>query len=132
MACAIICGRRDGTRNRGGGRRGTAEFYRVVEELPEVKDSLVVEVGEGEGQLVLFLVLAPGTALDDDLRRRIAVSLRRELSPRPMPICMRCPEMMSRVANRLAVTVRSRTAGLVTHGPSFMRRVLAAMRVRSG
>ncbi len=81
----VIYGRSDATLNRGGVRMGTAEFYRVVEELPEVRDSLVVEVGEGEGQLVLFVVLAPHVALDDDVRRRIAVALRRELSPRHVP-----------------------------------------------
>jgi len=79
----VIYGRSDATLNRGGVRMGTAEFYRVVEELPEVSDSLVVEVGDG--RLVLFVVLAPGATLDDGLRRRIAAALRRELSPRHVP-----------------------------------------------
>src|SRR5882724_2157433 len=57
---------------------------------------------------------------------------RRELSPRPMPSSMRPPEIRLRVANRLAVTVRSRTAGLVTHGPSRILRVAFAIRVSSG
>src|SRR5256885_6887716 len=57
---------------------------------------------------------------------------RRELSPRPMPSSMRPPEIKFRVANRLAVTVRSRVAGLVTHVPSRMRCVLVAIRVKSG
>ena len=57
---------------------------------------------------------------------------RRELSPRPMPISMRPPEMRFSVANRLAVTVRSQTAGLVTIVPSRTLLVLAANRARIG
>jgi acetoacetyl-CoA synthetase len=64
---------------------GTAEFYRVVEELPEVSDSLVVEVGEADPQLILFVVLRAGAILDDALRARISAALRRELSPRHVP-----------------------------------------------
>ena len=78
----VIYGRSDATLNRGGVRMGTAEFYRVVEEIPEVSDSLVVEVGEAESRLVLFVVLRSGAALDEGLRSRINAALRRELSPR--------------------------------------------------
>ena len=58
----IIYGRSDATLNRGGVRMGTSEFYRIVEELPEVTDSLVIDTGTlgTEGRLVLYLVLAPG------------------------------------------------------------------------
>ena len=59
-------------------------------------------------------------------------STRRELSPRPIPNSMRPPEIRFRVANRLAVTVRSRTAGLVTQGPSRIFRVAFAIKVSSG
>jgi len=84
---AVIHGRSDATLNRGGVRMGTAEFYRVVEELPEVADSLVVELGRpgDESELVLFVSLADGTALDDELRGRIRATLRRQLSPRHTP-----------------------------------------------
>ncbi|MDB5915605.1 MAG: acsA4, partial [Ramlibacter sp.] len=41
---AVIYGRSDSTINRSGIRMGTAEIYRVVEELPEVRDSLVVDL----------------------------------------------------------------------------------------
>ncbi len=80
----VIYGRSDATLKRAGVRMGTAEFYRVVEELPEVGDSLVVEVGE-DNELVLFVVLAPGVRLDDALRRRIGAAIRAELSPRHVP-----------------------------------------------
>jgi acetoacetyl-CoA synthetase len=66
---------------------GTSEFYRVVEALPEVEDSLVVDTSgfEIEGKLLLFLVLVEGLSLDDKLKDRIKVSLRVDLSPRHIP-----------------------------------------------
>jgi acetoacetyl-CoA synthetase len=82
---SVIYGRSDATLNRGGVRMGTSEFYRIVEQLPEIKDSLVVEVGGENAELVLFVVLAPNASLDDALRRRINETLRRELSPRHAP-----------------------------------------------
>jgi acetoacetyl-CoA synthetase len=83
----IISGRSDSTLNRGGVRMGTAEFYRVVEGLDEVTDSLVVDVSDpgGEGRLLLFVVLRPGVELDDGLRDRIRRAVRAELSPRHVP-----------------------------------------------
>jgi acetoacetyl-CoA synthetase len=82
---SVIYGRSDATLNRGGVRMGTSEFYRIVEQLPEIKDSLVVEVGGESAELVLFVVLASNATLDDALRRRINDTLRRELSPRHAP-----------------------------------------------
>jgi len=84
----VISGRSDATLNRGGVRLGTAEFYAVVEELPEVADSLVVhleDAGGGPGELLLFVALRAGAALDDDLRARIRGALRTQLSPRHVP-----------------------------------------------
>jgi len=85
---AVIYGRSDSTLNRGGVRMGTSEFYRVVEQIPEIADSLVVDTGslsDASGTLYLFVVLAPGAVLDTTLRRRIATEVRRELSPRHVP-----------------------------------------------
>jgi acetoacetyl-CoA synthetase len=84
----VVAGRSDATLNRGGVRLGTAEFYAVVEELPEVADSLVVHLEDaagGPGELVLFVVPAPGATLDDALRARIGRELRAALSPRHVP-----------------------------------------------
>lgn len=84
----VITGRSDATLNRGGVRLGTAEFYAVVEGFPEVSDSLVVHLEDdagGSGELLLFVALSLGAALDDDLRSRIAGRLRRDLSPRHVP-----------------------------------------------
>ncbi|MEO8247300.1 MAG: acetoacetate--CoA ligase [Chloroflexota bacterium] len=80
----VISGRSDATLNRGGVRIGTAEFYAVVESLPEVADSLVVHLEESD-HLVLFLALRDGATLTDALRGRIAGELRRSLSPRHVP-----------------------------------------------
>jgi acetoacetyl-CoA synthetase len=88
VGSAIIAGRSDATLNRGGVRLGTAEFYRVVEELPEVLDSLVVHLEDpagGNGELLLYVQLRDGAELDDALRRRIAGELRTALSPRHVP-----------------------------------------------
>jgi acetoacetyl-CoA synthetase len=84
----VITGRSDATLNRGGVRLGTAEFYSVVEGLPEIADSVVVHLeqdGNPNGELLLFVVLADGTALDDALIGRIRRELRAELSPRHIP-----------------------------------------------
>jgi acetoacetyl-CoA synthetase len=88
----VVTGRSDATLNRGGVRLGTGEFYSVVEEMPEVADSLVVHLEDdegGAGELVLFVVLADGAVLDDGLRGRIAAGLRSELSPRHVPDMIR-------------------------------------------
>jgi acetoacetyl-CoA synthetase len=68
-------------------RLGTSEFYRVVEAFPEVANSLVVDTGRlgQEGRLVLFLQLASGQELTDDLAKRIKAALRQQLSPRHAP-----------------------------------------------
>jgi len=84
----VITGRSDATLNRGGVRLGSGELYAVVEELPEVADSLVVHLEDsagGPGELILFVVPAAGRELDDPLRKRIADALRQALSPRHVP-----------------------------------------------
>jgi acetoacetyl-CoA synthetase len=81
---SVITGRSDATLNRGGVRLGTSEFYDVVEELDEVLDSLVVHLDDRD-ELLLFVVLRKGIELDDELRARIAGSLRAALSPRHTP-----------------------------------------------
>jgi acetoacetyl-CoA synthetase len=83
----VIYGRSDATLNRGGVRMGTAEFYAVVEGADEVLDSLVIDTSgadAGEGELLCFLVLAPGVALAD-VEPRLRAALRSGLSPRHVP-----------------------------------------------
>ena len=83
----IIYGRSDATLNRGGVRMGTSEFYRAVEGFDEIADSLVVDTGRlgAEGRLVLYVVLAEGAELDDDLKNRLRAALKAQLSPRHVP-----------------------------------------------
>ena len=83
----VIFGRSDATINRQGLRMGTSEIYAAVEALPEVLDSMVVDL-EYLGRpswMPLFVVLRAGAVLDDALRRRIAEAIRTSLSPRFLP-----------------------------------------------
>jgi acetoacetyl-CoA synthetase len=83
----VVSGRSDATLNRMGVRMGSADIYAVVEELPEIADSLVIgtELGDGGYFMPLFVVTAPGTVLDDALRSRISRHVRTQLSPRHVP-----------------------------------------------
>ena len=82
----VIYGRSDSTLNRGGVRMGTAEFYRVVEELPGVAEALVIDTsGAGaEGRLLLYVVLESDAELGET-SERIRTAIRRDLSPRHVP-----------------------------------------------
>ena len=103
----VISGRSDATLNRGGVRVGTAEFYAVVESLPEVADSLVIHL-EAADQLLLFVALREGVALDDELRSRIAAELRSSLSPRHVPDLIRAVPAVPRTLSgkKLEVPVK--------------------------
>src|SRR5213592_1287986 len=83
----IIYGRSDATINRHGLRMGTSELYSAVEALPEVMDSLVVDLEYlgRESWMPLFVVLRPGLALDAALKAKIGDAIRRALSPRFVP-----------------------------------------------
>ena len=87
IGSCVITGRSDATLNRGGVRIGTAEFYRVLQDVEEVSDSVVVHLESpagGMGELILFVVPRPGVELDD-LRRMLAKRIRSTLSPRHVP-----------------------------------------------
>ena len=86
----VVTGRSDATLNRGGVRLGTSDFYAVVEGFEEVTDSLVVHVEDAEGEggmgkLILFVAVAAGAVLDDELRAALRRALARDLSPRHTP-----------------------------------------------
>jgi acetoacetyl-CoA synthetase len=84
----VVTGRSDATLNRGGVRLGTGEFYRVVEEIEGVRDSLVVHLEDpegGPGELILFVVADHGLGIDDAVRTELARRLRTDLSPRHVP-----------------------------------------------
>ena len=84
---AIIYGRSDATINRHGIRMGTAELYRAVEVLPEVLDSIVVDLEYlgRESYMPLFVVLRDNVALDDALAKRIRQGIKAALSARHVP-----------------------------------------------
>ena len=84
---AIIYGRSDATINRHGIRMGTAELYRAVETLPEVLDSLVVDLEYlgRESYMPLFVVLREGLVLDAALSKSLRESIKTALSARHVP-----------------------------------------------
>ena len=81
-----LIGRSDSTLNPGGVRIGTAEIYRVLEQLPTIDEGLCVgqEITD-DVRIVLFVVMQPGHALDDDLRGKIKQAIRTQASPRHVP-----------------------------------------------
>ena len=84
---AIIYGRSDATINRHGIRMGTAELYSVIEALPEVLDSLVVDLEYlgRESDMPLFVVLRDGLVLDAALTQRLKHNIKTALSARHVP-----------------------------------------------
>jgi acetoacetyl-CoA synthetase len=117
---SVIYGRSDSTLNRGGVRMGTSEFYRVVESLPEVSDSLVVDTGsleQSEGKLWLFLVLRAGVIMDNALQKRLFDTLRAEVSPRHVPDEIRVIAEVPRTLNgkKLEVPIKKILKGTPPH-----------------
>ena len=83
----VIYGRSDATINRGGIRIGTSEIYRAVDKIPEVEDSLIVDIPSpsGDSMTPLFVVLKEGYQLTDDLKKEIKKHIREYCSPRHVP-----------------------------------------------
>jgi acetoacetyl-CoA synthetase len=83
----VIYGRSDATINRHGVRMGSGDIYRVLESMPQVVDSLVVdlEVLGRTSFMPLFVVPAGGATLDEALERAIKERIRGDLSPRHVP-----------------------------------------------
>ncbi|MCZ3389739.1 MAG: acetoacetate--CoA ligase [Actinomycetia bacterium] len=82
----VIHGRSDATLNAGGVRIGTAEIYRQVERLPEVLEALAIgQSWDDDTRIVLFVRLAEGVTIDDELKATIKKTLRENCSPRHVP-----------------------------------------------
>ncbi|MGN2635795.1 acetoacetate--CoA ligase [Nocardia takedensis] len=83
----VVHGRSDSTLNRHGIRMGSADIYQAVERLPEIAEALVIGAEQPDGGywMPLFVVLAPGAELTEDLRERIRATIRAEVSPRHVP-----------------------------------------------
>ena len=82
----IIHGRSDATLNPGGVRIGTAEIYNQVEQMPEVEEGLCIgQEFNNDTRVVLFVRLAQGVELNDELEKAIRQKIRTGASPRHVP-----------------------------------------------
>lgn len=83
----VIYGRSDSTINRSGLRMGTSEIYKVVEVIPDIMESLIIdlEYSGKESFLPLFVVLKPEASLTEELKQTINSRIRENLSPRFVP-----------------------------------------------
>jgi acetoacetyl-CoA synthetase len=87
-------GRSDAVLKPSGVRIGTAEIYNVVEKLEEIADSLAIgQNWEGDQRVILFVKLAQGVSLTEELKNKIRKTLREKASPRHVPtIIMEMPD----------------------------------------
>ena len=83
----IIYGRSDATLNRGGVRIGTSEIYRAVDQIKDIKDSVIIciERDKGEFYMPLFVMTAAGVELNDELKAKIKKTIKDAYSPRHVP-----------------------------------------------
>lgn len=106
----VISGRSDSTLNRQGVRLGSADIYAVVDELPGVRESLVVgaELPDGGYWMPLFVVMEPGHALTDAARSAISAAIRGGASPRHVPdVVIEVPALPhTRTGKKLEVPVK--------------------------
>jgi acetoacetyl-CoA synthetase len=81
-----IYGRSDATLNPGGVRIGTAEIYRVVENMDKIEDSLAVgQEWHNDERVILFVKLAENIELTDALITQLKSTIRKKCSPRHVP-----------------------------------------------
>jgi acetoacetyl-CoA synthetase len=82
----IMYGRSDATLNPGGVRIGTAEIYRIIEQMEEIEDSVVVgQKWQNDSRVILFVKMKFGYDLTDELQQRIRKNIRSNASPRHVP-----------------------------------------------
>ena len=82
----VIFGRSDATLNPGGVRIGTAEIYRQIDPIEEIADCVVVgQQWQNDVRVVLFVQMAPGYDLSDELCSRVRATIRANASPRHVP-----------------------------------------------
>ena len=101
---AVIYGRSDATLNPGGVRIGTAEIYRQLAGFAAIEEALATtEPVDGDERIVLFVKLAAGAALDDDLAGAIRERIRRGASPRHVPArIVAAPDLPRTINGKLA------------------------------
>ncbi len=100
----VISGRSDATLNPGGVRIGTAEIYRQLDKLPEIVDSVVVgQHHRDDVRVVLFVKLADGVVLSDELVATIKTTIRQGCSPRHVPtVILSVPDVPRTRSGKLA------------------------------
>jgi acetoacetyl-CoA synthetase len=99
----VVQGRSDATLNASGVRIGTAEIYRITEEFAEVTESLAIaQRWDGDTRVVLFVKLAEGKLLTEDLIAQIKSALKQKASPRHVPaLIVQAPEFPRTKSNKL-------------------------------
>ncbi len=112
----VIYGRSDATVKRMGVRIGTSEIYRAVESIPEIADSLAVDLGGGspdKDRLVLFVVTAGGQAVGPELQEKVRSRIRESLSRRYVPdVILQAPSVPRTLSGKkLEVPVKRILAG---------------------
>jgi acetoacetyl-CoA synthetase len=137
-------GRSDAVLKPSGGRIGTAEIYAQMEQMPEIEDSLAVgQAWQGDQRVILFVRLAPGASLNDDLQRRIRRTLREQASPRHVPaLILEAPDIpytlnMKKVESAVTNILNDRPVAnedaLINPGSlSFFRRVAKTLSSTAG
>jgi acetoacetyl-CoA synthetase len=108
-------GRSDAVIKVSGVRVGTSEIYNVVEKMREIADSLAVGQNLGEDQrIILFVKMAPGHRLSENLKEKIKRALRAEASPKHVPgLILEVPDIpytlnMKKVETAVANIVNNR------------------------
>jgi acetoacetyl-CoA synthetase len=116
---AVIYGRSDSTINRQGIRIGTSDIYRAVETVPEVLDSLVLELEttDGGSEVVLFVVLSEGRAMEPPLADALRHAVSTQVSPRHVPDRIEVIPDVPRTLNgkKLEVPVKRILSGTPVH-----------------
>jgi acetoacetyl-CoA synthetase len=116
----VLYGRSDATLNPGGVRIGTADIYRVVASVREVADSIVVgQDWEDDVRVILFVKLAEGVELTEDLIKKISSTLRENTTPRHVPAKIIAVEDIPYTINMKKVELAVRN---VIHGKPVLNR----------
>ncbi|RSL82698.1 hypothetical protein CEP51_004974 [Fusarium floridanum] len=109
-------GRSDGVLNPSGVRFGSAEIYNVLNAFPEIEDSLCVgqrRAHDEDEQVLLFVKMINGRALDSKLEKAIRQQIRTALSPRHVPkFIFKTPEIpMTINGKKMELPVKQAVSG---------------------
>ncbi|MFN2118962.1 MAG: acetoacetate--CoA ligase [Anaerolineales bacterium] len=137
-------GRSDSVLKPSGVRIGTAEIYAQMEKMPEIEDSLAVgQAWKGDQRVILFVKLAAGLSLSDELQHRVRQTLREQASPRHVPaLILEAPEIpytlnMKKVESAVANILNARPVmnedALINPGSlEYFRRVAKSLSSAAG